>query len=45
MGHTSVQMTMDLYGHLMPDHLKQPDRRMDSFLAAYDRQPVAPEPG
>jgi integrase len=32
MGHTSIQMTMELYGHLLPDHLDRAQRHMDAFL-------------
>jgi integrase len=31
-GHSAIQQTMDLYGHLMPDHLDRHERFLSTFL-------------
>ena len=33
MGHATIQMTFDRYGHLMPGSRDQARARMDAFLA------------
>jgi integrase len=34
MGHASVMITLDRYGHLMPDHEADMGQRLDTYLAA-----------
>jgi integrase len=35
MGHSTIQQTMDLYGHLMPDHLDRHERFLGTFLDGF----------
>jgi hypothetical protein len=34
MGHTTIQVTLDLYGQLLPNGRRDALRRLDDFLAS-----------
>src|SRR5262245_25361325 len=38
MGHSSIQVTLDLYGHLMPGAESEAASRLDALLAGAERQ-------
>ena len=42
MGHSSIVMTMDRYGHLFPGNEKDSAEKLDVFLAR-DREPFRPK--
>ena len=42
MGHSSIVMTMDRYGHLFPGNEKDSAEKLDAFLAR-DREPFRPK--
>jgi hypothetical protein len=44
LGHSSIQVTMDRYGHLFPDALEQLADRLDAARAAARTDPVRTEP-
>ena len=42
MGHSKIQTTFDVYGHLMPGSIDQVRERMDAYLlTTHEGQPVA----
>ena len=42
MGHSKIQTTFDIYGHLMPGNIDDVRERMDAYLvASSESQPVA----
>ncbi len=44
LGHSSIQVTMDRYGHLFPDALEQLADRLDAARAAARTDPARTEP-
>ena len=44
MGHSSIVMTMDRYGHLFPGNEKDSAEKLDAFLAR-DREPFRAKTG
>lgn len=42
MGHSKIQTTFDVYGHLMPGSHDEVRERMDAYLAAGERLTGAP---
>jgi integrase len=36
MGHSSIQITFDLYGHLMPGYMDEAAGMLDAYLARAD---------
>ena len=32
LGHSTIQITMDVYGHLMPTHRKEQEKRLEAYL-------------
>lgn len=40
MGHSKIQTTFDVYGHLLPGSYDDVRARMDAYLAAEVRQPA-----
>ena len=44
MGHATIQMTFDRYGHLMPGSRDQARARMDAYLASSSLRPASPTP-
>jgi hypothetical protein len=44
LGHSSIQVTMDRYGHLFPDVLEQLADRLDAARAAARTDPARTEP-
>lgn len=45
MGHTTIQVTVDLYGHLEPDARRAAIARLDEFLAGNDNVALSPVGG
>ncbi len=41
MGHSKIQTTFDIYGHLMPGNIDDVRERMDAYLVATDESPTA----
>jgi integrase len=44
LGHSSIQVTMDRYGHLFPDALEKLAERLDAARAAARTDPARTEP-
>lgn len=40
MGHSKIQTTFDVYGHLLPGSYDDVRARMDAFLASGERLPA-----
>jgi len=43
MGHSSIQVTFDRYGHLMPGAEAEVAGLLDTYLAASASQPASPQ--
>jgi hypothetical protein len=43
MGHTKIQTTFEVYGHLLPGSYDDVRARMDAYLAAGGKEPAAGE--
>lgn len=39
MGHSTITITMDRYGHLMPGHAEEAIERIDAYIAAMTGAP------
>jgi hypothetical protein len=40
MGHSKIQTTFDIYGHLMPGNIDDVRERMDAYLVASNESPT-----
>jgi hypothetical protein len=42
MGHATIAVTFDVYGHMMPGNRDEVRERMDAYLAGFDQVSAGP---